>query len=759
VKHTAIRTLFSLVLTICTVIFFSALSQAATLTVTNTSDSGVGSLRAAVAQSNTTLESDTINFSIPTTSPNCTANGICTIKLTSGELSVLAASTAGSLTITNATGAGRLLISGNNQSRVFFVNNGATLTLDGVTITGGTGNAATNAYYDGYGGGIYNKSGTVMLTNSAISGNTATFGAAVYNYNWIRGSLTLVNSTISGNTAFYGGGIYNNYGVATLMNSTVSGNTAQANGGGFYNDYSSVLNLINATVTRNRSSNAVCTDCAGGVFNYNRDVPSTVNLLNTIIAENIVANAVAASDFSGNVSPTSSNNIIGSSQLTNGVSNGVNNNQVGNAILPVNPMLSPLGNYGGTTETHSLLSGSPATDKGNNCVLNAGGCGNGNLALVNDQRGANFSRQLGGSVDIGAVELAQSSGSYDVSGTIVYGTTPAGQTPKYVSGVTVFASGTSRVSAETDSAGSYMLRNLIAGGQYVVTPSKTGGVNGVTPFDATLVLRHVAAGGNGTLTANQLLAADTNNSNSITPFDATQILRFVAANGQTTTTGTTGNWKFISSARNYSSVTNSVAGENYDAVVVGDVNGSWTPQSALPNEIEEDAQEKIDDNNQFKNKQQHGEMQLELSIPANATSVTGSDVAIPVQIKNNGGKAITSFSFDVVFDPNILQPQSSAVGTAEAFSGDFGCTIVTDIKNNGRIGIAGTCPTNGITAFETHLNLLFTVVGTQGATALTLSQPSVFEDNNGQVFSLRKTSGIFTVTTSNVDTFDNPTKF
>jgi hypothetical protein len=72
-------------------------------------------------------------------------------------------------------------------------------------------------------------------------------------------------------------------------------------------------------------------------------------------------------------------------------------------------------------------------------------------------------------------------------------------------------------------------------------PSKTRDVNGITSFNAALVLRHAAAGANGTLTPNQRIAADTNNSGTITLFDATQILRFVAADGQTNATGTVAN--------------------------------------------------------------------------------------------------------------------------------------------------------------------------------------------------------------------------
>jgi hypothetical protein len=175
------------------------------------------------------------------------------------------------------------------------------------------------------------------------------------------------------------------------------------------------------------------------------------------------------------------------------------------------------------------------------------------------------------------VEIIPAAEGRALSGNIIYGTTPAGQPAKFVPGVTMVASGPIFQTATTDSTGGYLLNNLDTSGSYIVTPQKTGSVNGITPFDATLILRCVAAGANCALSENQRIAADTNNDNSITPFDATLILRFVAANGQTTATGQTGAWKFIPNLRNYNAMLNSLSGENYTAILVGEVNGNWTP--------------------------------------------------------------------------------------------------------------------------------------------------------------------------------------
>ena len=77
-----------------------------TITVTNTADSGPGSLRDAIA---TAAPGDTINFSVQTPVP---------ITLTSGELLINK-----NLTI-SGPGASSLAISGNNASRVFDIGSG-----------------------------------------------------------------------------------------------------------------------------------------------------------------------------------------------------------------------------------------------------------------------------------------------------------------------------------------------------------------------------------------------------------------------------------------------------------------------------------------------------------------------------------------------------------------------------------------------------------------------------------------------------------
>ena len=89
--------------------------------------------------------------------------------------------------------------------------------------------AATSRRFGSGGGGLVNESGTVTISNSAITGNGTLYagsGGGIIN----KGTLTISNSRISGNGTFtfggsQGGGIVNE-GMLTITDSTISDNRA-----------------------------------------------------------------------------------------------------------------------------------------------------------------------------------------------------------------------------------------------------------------------------------------------------------------------------------------------------------------------------------------------------------------------------------------------------------------------------------------------------------------------------------------------------
>ena len=384
---------------------FAAFSaKAVTYTVTNTNDSGAGSLRDAVATANGQTADDVINFNIPTSDANC-ADGVCTITLTSSEILINATSATGKLTITNQTGAKNLIISGNNSSRIFYIRMGDSAALiDGVTIKSGGGFGATNPNVNGFGGGIYIEgisSVPAMLTisNSSFENNSAQFGGGIYCY---ASQVAIVNSALISNGAqLNAGGIYNYGSALNIVNTTIHSGAAGQTGGAIFN-YTGTTIITNSTIASNRAlSNTLPGNVSpsGGIANFGDLAATKTYIRNTIIADNTAIDAPrdiyhgSADTFISN-----GNNLIGIS-----INTGTVVVWQPTDIRNQSPRLAPLDYNGGTTPTLALLADSPALNAGANCVLTPNGCSDGNAAITADQRG--LPRQQGTAVDIGAYEV------------------------------------------------------------------------------------------------------------------------------------------------------------------------------------------------------------------------------------------------------------------------------------------------------------------------------------------------------------------
>ena len=339
-------------------------------TVLNTNDSGPGSLRQAILDANTNAGMDVIEFA---------PSAYGTITATSGELLIT------DCLFINGPGATNVAVNGNAASRVFNIGSGITVTIAGLTITNGAANAG--APPGDRGGGIFNDHSTLTVSNSALSGNSATFAAGgIYND---HGTLTVSASTLSGNSAFHGAGIYDNgasSGGATLtvVNSTLSGNSAGSNGGGIVNDGggggSATLTVLNSTFSGNSDSGV-----AGGIDNLGFSGHGTLEIGSTIL--NAGARGGNLRNLAGTITSDGYN-------LSSDSGSGFLNQPTDQTNTP--PLLGPLQLNGGQTPTHALVCGSPAIDKGTNF-----------LGLATDQRGEGFPRTFGAATDIGAFELEQ----------------------------------------------------------------------------------------------------------------------------------------------------------------------------------------------------------------------------------------------------------------------------------------------------------------------------------------------------------------
>jgi CSLREA domain-containing protein len=285
------------------------------------------------------------------------------------------------LTIDGSGLSSHVRVSGGGSVRVFRVEN-ATVAIDHLDILNG---------YADFGGAIDTFSCTLTVSNITFSGNSADVGGAINNnhatlhvidssfvdnsaagfsgaINNYYGTVTIVGSTIAGNTALTGGGLVNNMGYVTVTNSTWYGNSGTSAAGGLFSygdtGHESIMWIRNSTLSGNSSP------VGGGIIN---GANSTLYMWNTIVAD----------------SP-SGGDCVNDGTIAANINNLIEDGTCSPAVTG-DPLLGPLADNGGPTQTMALGVGSPAIDAGDDATCEAV-----------DQRGV--SRPQGVHCDIGAYE-------------------------------------------------------------------------------------------------------------------------------------------------------------------------------------------------------------------------------------------------------------------------------------------------------------------------------------------------------------------
>ncbi|MGB0562950.1 MAG: DUF4347 domain-containing protein [Spirulinaceae cyanobacterium] len=349
----------------------------ATLTVTNSADSGAGSLRQRIQTD--AAAGDMITFDTTRT-----------VTLTTGQ-------------ITWATD--RLTLDGNgstvdgNQNGRIFDISANNATIHNLTIRNGS--------TAGDGGGIRMVDNTaLMISNSTITRNTSgDHGGGIYVD--ASGQLNIFNSTISRNFASSrAGGIhFGADGIFTIEDSNISKNTAASlSGGGIRFGNNGNLTMTNSRVVGNLAGNGGAGDHGGGVSFQNN---GSASLNNTIISENSVSGgdgggirffddgtlSLKNSTVSGNSAGDNGGGLYfdedGSLFLTNTtVSDNITGDDGGGIHLLNNEIV---------TITHSTISGNSAGEEGGGIFLNS----NATIVLKNSTISGNVAMTQGGGVYAG----------------------------------------------------------------------------------------------------------------------------------------------------------------------------------------------------------------------------------------------------------------------------------------------------------------------------------------------------------------------
>lgn len=332
----------------------------ATFTVTNTNDSGLGSLRQAILDANATPGVDAITI---------TANG--TVNLSSA----LPAITDG--VSVQGPGAALFKVDGQDLYRVLDVV-GANATLADLTVQRGS---APGASEDG--GGIRSNR-ALTLTQVNVLSNTATGdGGGVI----VSGDLTVTGGLFQNNRSTGGvGGAVRSIGVATLTDTRFISNTAQNDGG-------AVFALQSATLTGVVFQNNQClaASCDGGaLFSF-----SQTDLNDTQVLDNVAGDEGGGVVAAGRAAIT--NGLFQGNQTLTGSGGGLY--AQGAATLTDTLFMSnTAGSYGGGLYAFAAVTVTGSRFEGNQSPLGLGGglAASGSLAVEGTQFLRNVALEGGG---------------------------------------------------------------------------------------------------------------------------------------------------------------------------------------------------------------------------------------------------------------------------------------------------------------------------------------------------------------------------
>lgn len=314
---------------------WGAPALAATYTVTNTSDSGPGSLRQAMLDARATGADDEIVFAPATNgTPIVLASPLPNLQASGGGLTV------------TGNGAAQTVISGDGQYRILTTEaqDPIRLTLQALTLRGGSVGSGER------GGAVrFVGTGSSSLTIDSVefTDNRASIGGALAS----SAPVVIRNSTFQGNYAA---------GFATAMfidNTSVQAENVTVSG----NDGAGAQIQIEGAAGSGRFVHLSMVNNAGpvGLGAYNN---GSFTLINSIVTRSATTSPYDLEVRNGGSvnAADSVHNVIGGMNGIVGLVDGVNGNQISAA----SPLVGTLGNYGGPTRTLPLLPGSPALDAG-----------------------------------------------------------------------------------------------------------------------------------------------------------------------------------------------------------------------------------------------------------------------------------------------------------------------------------------------------------------------------------------------------------
>jgi large repetitive protein len=467
------------------------LGSSGTLNIpSNTTISGATSGSGATLSNLVTVSGNNA-YSVFNVASGVTGTAIANLVIANGNAEGGGIFNAGGLNLTGCTFSANSMPTGSEGGAIW---NGGSLAVGNSTFTG---NGLVSGGTGGFGGAIYNAlDGTLTVQDSTFYNNdSGSQGGAI----WNGGAMTLTGDTFSANSALYAGGAILNGGTATVGNSLFAGDTG-GECGGIGCSATDAFVRISGSNSGSGSITIAFSDSLGNQYSQT----ATYGPFSTASS---IASAFGAY-FSENV-PNVAAQAFGSViefQLENGASFGTFTitNPSTFSISPVNEplilsgngnitgpagILTPLGSYGGPTQTMIPLPGSAAICSAESSLVASG--------VTTDQRG--FAIGAGGYCPSGSVDAGAVQTDYAVSFT----TQPSPIAPassilantNFLAAVTLDESGAPFTAA-------YASIPLTLTGNGALTGGTASTASGVASYSA---LQVSAAGSNDELTASLTL--------------------------------------------------------------------------------------------------------------------------------------------------------------------------------------------------------------------------------------------------------------
>ncbi|MGB5014566.1 MAG: cohesin domain-containing protein, partial [Pyrinomonadaceae bacterium] len=175
----------------------------------------------------------------------------------------------------------------------------------------------------------------------------------------------------------------------------------------------------------------------------------------------------------------------------------------------------------------------------------------------------------------------------------------------------------------------------------------------------------------------------------------------------------TGQWVITPADRTHIVVDNDIT-DDFDAYMMGDVDGSWDPLGASRPALA---------------RVSNSPDAVQVGLPA-VTADAGTRVSVPLRMDNMMGRGVTSYQFDIEYDPTVIEPAELAADLVGAVPAELAIVSNAPIPGVLKVTVYGAFPATGDGVYA---NLHFNVRGAMGSSSPLAIRGFMLNDDRWEV--------------------------